>query len=159
MELDFDVQMNTSVLYDYMLNHTYKTFSGIFWTFCCVVIIMISLKAGAVTYAIIGFVALLYMPINLYIASRQRMLLNPAFKAPLHYHLSKDGVEMSQGEIKEGFEWTQVAKAISTPKSIILYTEKNVATILPRADLGDRLTDALQIISANVEPKKIKIRY
>ena len=87
------------------------------------------------------------------------MLLVPAFKKPLHYRLCDQGVFMSQEEVSQNFEWDKITKAISTSRSIILYTDKNIATILPREDMGDMTTEAVRIISSHVDPKKVRIRY
>jgi hypothetical protein len=49
-------------------------------------------------------------------------------------------------------------RAVSTPKSIILYTSPVNASIFPKKDLGDKAMGVTQIISTHMAPKKVKIR-
>ena len=55
-------------------------------------------------------------------------------------------------------EWGNMYKAVSTPKSIILYTTRVNAFIFPRKDLGTDIPKLMEIISVNMDPKKVKIR-
>ena len=54
--------------------------------------------------------------------------------------------------------WEDMVKAISTGKSIIVYTSKFKAAIFPRKDLGNYVSDAIEIISTHMDPKKVKIK-
>ena len=86
------------------------------------------------------------------------MLNTPAFKHPLHYHMTADGVEISQGEAREFQEWKNMVKATSTGKSIILYTSSVNASVFPRKDLGEKEVAVIEMICQHMEPKKIKIK-
>ena len=50
-------------------------------------------------------------------------------------------------------------KAISTSKSIIVYTSKVSATIFPRKQLGEDVVKVIEMVSTHMPPKKVKIRY
>ena len=61
------------------------------------------------------------------------------------------------------FSWWQMAwegmvKAISTPKSIVVYTTAVNACIFPKRDLGDGKMKVIEMISTHMPPKKVKIR-
>ena len=101
---------------------------------------------------------LLYQPGSLFLKAKQQALTNPAFKQPLHYKMTEEGVEVSQGEATEFQKWEDMVKAVSTARSIVLYTTRINASIFPRRDLKDNLSKAVEMISTHMPPKKVNIR-
>lgn len=158
MELEFDVNMNSKVLYDYMLHHTYGGFQGVLGTTAGALMLVGFAATGYVIWLIAGIVLLAYLPWSLFLKSKRQMLGTPAFKKPLHYRMTEEGVEISQGEVKEFQAWKDMVKATSTGKSIILYTSPVNACIFPRKDLGEKEIMVIEIISKHMTPKKIKIK-
>lgn len=159
MELEFDVHMSTANLYDYSLYHTYRSFSGILGTAVGVLLLANFVHSHQILYLIFGLITVFYLPIALYMNAKKQMLAVPAFREPLHYRLTESGIEVSQGDVTQSQEWSAVLKAVSTRKSIILYTGKAVASILPRDDMGSKTEAVIKMISANVEPNRVKIRF
>ena len=84
--------------------------------------------------------------------------MTPAFKKPLHYKLDKEGITVSQDDTEEKQEWAQMYKAVSTGKSIIVYTSRVNASIFPKKDLGENKAKVIEIISTHMPPSKVKIR-
>lgn len=158
MELEFDVKMTANVLYDYMLRHTYYSASGLLGTMVGALMIVWFGMKGGVIFLIAGVVVLAYLPWTLFIKSRQQMLNTPAFKEPLHYKMTDQGVEVSQGEVVEFQKWEDMYKAVSTPKSLIVYTTKINASIFPKQDLGEMTPAVIAMISTHMSPAKVKIR-
>ena len=158
MEIEFDVKISANVLYDYMLRHTYSSLSGIMGTLVGALMLVLFASNRQPICLIIGVVILLYLPWTLFIKSRQQALGTPAFKKPLHYRLSDDGIEVSQDETVEQMGWDGMVKAVSTLNSIIVYTTPTNACIFPKKDLGDSKYKAIEIISTHMPPKKVKIR-
>ena len=105
-----------------------------------------------------GLALLLYLPWVLFIKSRQQILNNPVFKETLHYRLDEDGLTITQGEAEEKQGWGDMHKAVSTGRSIILYTSKANATIFPKRQLGDQKTAVVEMISTHMPPARVKIR-
>ena len=149
MEVEFDVKIDSAVLYDYMLHHTYTSFAGVVGTTVGALILVAFGMTGHVVYLIAGLIILLYQPGSLLLKAKQQALTNPAFKQPLHYKMTEEGVEVSQGDMVE---------AISTGRSIILYTTRINASIFPRRDLKDSLSKVVEMISTHMPPKKVNIR-
>lgn len=158
-ELEFDVQIKSSDLYDYMLRHSYHSVQGLLGSCVGVLAIFLFLNNHQVLYLIMGVIILLYLPWTLYLKSGQQAMSNPAFKQPLHYTLNEEGIFVSQGEVTEGQKWADMYRAISTSKNIIVYTNKVNACIFPHRELGDRQTTVIQYISTHMDPKKVNIRY
>jgi hypothetical protein len=155
---EVDIQMNTAALYDYFLRHVYTSLSGILGTVIGVFCLMAYfIKGASVLYLVFGIVIILYLPWNLYLTAR-RQALQETFRKPLHYAFYENGIEVSQGEVRQMQKWEDMVKAVSTSKSIIVYTGKNAASIFPRKDLGENVMGLIQIISTHMEPKKVKIK-
>lgn len=158
MEIEFDIKINAGVLYDYMLHHTYTSASGLLGTGVGALMIVAFSMQHSVIFLIAGIVILAYLPWTLFIRSRQQMLANPAFKEPLHYRLDEEGITVSQNETEEKQSWDQMHKAISTGRSIIVYTSRVNASIFPKKDLGENKAKVIEIISTHMPPSKVKIR-
>lgn len=159
MEMEFDVKVTTGVLYDYLLFHTYTSFSGMLGTLVGVFLLMAFVSTRYVIYLIAGVVLIAYLPGALFLRAMQQAQNTPAFRQPLHYKMTDEGVSVSQGENEEQQSWDSCVKAVSTAKSIILYTTRTTASIFPKKDLGDKKEVLIQMISTHMPPKKVKIRF
>ena len=154
MELEIDVKVTASDLYDYLLYHTYTGFSGMLGTLAGVFLIMAFVSTRYIIYLIAGVVLIAYMPCSLFLKAKQQAVNNPVFRNPLHYKIN-----VSQGENEETQSWESCVKAVSTGRSIILYTSRTTASIFPKRDLGDKKEALIQAISTHMPPKKVKIRF
>lgn len=158
MEVSFDVKITPGVLYDYLLYHTYTGTTGLLGTIAGALLVVAYFMAGSILYLIFGVVVLVYLPWTLFIRSKKQYLANPAFKEPLHYTLNEEGMTVSQKDTSEQIAWENLYKAVSTPKSIVLYTSPVNASIFPKKDLGERKAALIEVISTHMPPKKVKIR-
>ena len=158
MELEFDVRITANILYDYMLRHTYSSLSGLTGSLVGVLMLMLFASNRQPICLIIGAVILLYLPWTLFIKSKQQALNTPAFKKPLHYRLTDEGIEVSQDGTTEKMGWENMYRAVSTTHSIVVYTTRTSACIFPKKDLGENRYKVIEIISTHMPPKKVKIR-
>lgn len=159
MEMEFDVKVTSGVLYDYLLFHTYTSFSGMLGTLVGVFLVMAFVSTKYVIYLIAGVVLIAYLPGALFLRAMQQVQNTPAFRKPLHYKMTDEGICVSQGETEEQQSWDSCVKAVSTARSIILYTSRTTASIFPKRDLGDQKDALIQMISTHMPPKKVRIRY
>lgn len=158
MEVEFDVKITPGALYDYMLYHTYTSASGLIGAVAGALLVVAFFMGNGVLCLIAGIVILAYLPWTLFIKSRRQYLANPAFKNALHYRLTEEGMEVSQNGEMQNRKWAEMYKAVSTPKSIIVYTSPVNASIFPRKDLGEKAPLAIKAISTHMAPGKVKIR-
>jgi hypothetical protein len=156
--VEFDIKMTPSDLYDFNLHHAFNGASGILAEAVGAVGVILGIATKNIPMVIIGAILLVYLPISLYVKVRQTFLLSPVFKEPLHYVLDDEGVSVTQGEVTNTAKWEDVVKAESTGRSLFIYTSRVNATILPRAQMGDKQAQVIQCISTHVEPKKVKIK-
>lgn len=159
MEIEFDVNMNSRDLYDYMLHHTYASLSGLIGSVAGALMIVGYFAGGSILFLLAGIIVLAYLPITLFLKSKQQFLSNPAFKKPLHYKLTEEGIEVSQGEEVQKQKWEDMHKAVSTTKSLIVYTSPVNAAIFPGRDLGELASGVVEMISTHMPPKRVKIRF
>lgn len=158
MEMEFDVKMTAGVLYDYMLRHTYYSAAGLIGSMVGALMVVGYFLGGGFIFLIAGSVILAYLPWTLFLKAKQQMMTTPAFKNPLHYRLSEKGIEVSQGRERQMQEWSNMFKAVSTPRSIIVYTTPVNASIFPKRDLGDQAARVIEMISTHMPPQKVKIK-
>ena len=159
MEMEFDVKVTAGVLYDYLLYHTYTSFSGMIATLIGTILIMVFFSTMYVIYLIAGVVLIAYLPGALFLRAMRQVQNTPAFKKPLHYKMTDEGITVSQDENEENQSWDSCVKAVSTGTSIILYTSRTAASIFPKKDLGDQKEALIHMISTHMPPKKVKIRF
>ncbi|MBE5884476.1 MAG: YcxB family protein [Lachnospiraceae bacterium] len=156
--VELDIKIGARELYDYMLMHSYNSPAGLLGSGVGAIMIIVALSKNQWLFLIAGIVLLLYLPWTLFIRSRKQALDNPVFQQPLHYVLDEEGITISQGETSTHQAWENMVKAVSTGKSIIVYTTRVNATIFPKNQLGDKKEAVIEIISTHMSPKKVKIR-
>lgn len=156
--LELDVKIDAGDLYDYMLRHSYNSASGIVGSCCGALLILLAFGTGQWLYLLFGLIILLYLPWSLFLRSRKQVLMNPSFQKPLHYKLDDEGLTISQGEDSIQYKWEEMHKAVSTGRSIILYTSPVNATIFPRKQIEDNKVAVIEMISTHMPPAKVKIR-
>ncbi len=158
MKKEFSIQMSVGILYDYMLYHMYTSFQGILGTAVGVLLISAFFMKMGVIYLIAGVVITAYLPWTLFLKANQQMVHTKVFAKPLHYTLSDEGITVEQDGEAQTQSWEHMVKAVSTGRSIIVYTSKVNATIFPKSQLGEERADVIQIISAHMPPNKVKIK-
>lgn len=156
--IELDVKIESKDLYDYLLRHSYNSAAGIIGSCFGALLIVLAAMTGKWLYLALGAVMLLYLPWTLYIKSKQQILSNPSFQKPLHYRLDEQGITISQDEESVQYLWEEMYRAVSTGRSIIVYTSRINATIFPRKQMGERSGAVIEVISTHMPPAKVKIR-
>ncbi len=156
--LDITVKIEAGDLYDYMLMHSYNSPAGLVGSAFGAILILFAMATQQWLFIVLGLVMLLYLPWTLFLKSRSQILNNPVFQEPLRYILDEEGLTVSQGEASEKMAWEDMHKAVSTGRSIILYTSRVNATLFPKRQLGDQRIAVVEMISTHMSPGKVKIR-
>lgn len=156
--LELTIKIEAGDLYDYMLMHSYNSPAGLIGSAFGALLIVFAFATRQWIFTVLGLVMLLYLPWTLFIKSRSQILSNPSFQEPLKYILDEEGLTVSQGEAWEKMAWEDMHKAVSTGRSIILYTSRVNATLFPKRLLGDKKAAVIEIISTHMPPTKVKIR-
>ena len=155
--IEVDVKIQAGDLYDYLLMHTYNGVSGLLGGCFGALLVVIAMMRKQWLLLAAGILVLLYLPWTLYVKSRKQVL-QPMFQETLHYKLDEEGITISQRGQEQKLGWEQMVKAVSTSKSIIIYTSPVNATILPKRDLKDQKAAVMEVISTHMSPDKVKIK-
>lgn len=158
-EIEFDVQMDAKILYDYLVYHSYSGAFTIMASCIGALGILVGLNMNYPIYILLGVLIIFYTPVNLKFAAARNMTLNETYKKPLHYSVDGQGISVSQGELEETISWDKCTKAVSTRQSILVYTGKKNAFVFPRKQLGDNLSGLIGVLASNMDPKKVRIRF
>ena len=156
--IECDVKISAGDLYDYNLKYTYGKPVNIIAEIAGIAAVVWGIYSKNIPLAVLGAVVLVYLPVTLWIRSAQTAKLNPSFRKPLHYTLTDEGLTITQEETSETITWDKCVKAVSTSRSILVFTSRIAATIFPRNQLGDKTTLVIQCISRNMSPDKVKIK-
>lgn len=158
MKIEFDVQITPKKMYDYMLRHTLTSFQGILGESVGVFLILAFMISMKWYYLVAGIIIIVYQPIELYIKAKLQVQRNEAFKTPLHYELTDEGITVSNNDAKDFQSWDDMYRAVSTLRSIILYTNRVNACIFPKEDMGESTNDVITMIHTHMKPERVNIR-
>lgn len=156
--VNLTVKIEAGDLYDYMLRHAYNSPAGILGSAFGALLIVFAVMSRQWIFIVMGLIMLLYLPWTLFLKSRKQILGNPSFQEPLQYTLDEEGLTISQGEEEAKMAWGDMYKAVSTSRSVILYTSPVNATIFPKRETGGQTAAVIEMISTHMPPAKVKIR-
>lgn len=164
MNIKFDVKMTQKIMYNFLLYHAYNSITviigSIFGIMATILgIHMCSTDPGkGLMYLVLGIIVIGYTPVSLHVSAKRQLKSSEVFKQPITYTISEEGLTSSQNDVTTQAPWDSMVKVVSTTKSIIIYTGRNKATILPKEAMRENYEAVVEMISTHVEPKKVKIR-
>ena len=86
------------------------------------------------------------------------MLFRSMFQKPLEYEFTEEGITVRQDEMEATTKWDEIAKAVGTNQSVILYLNRVRAWIFPKECMGEQYVEILKMIHTHIPPKRVKIR-
>lgn len=165
MEISFDVKLTPKDLFRFNIYQTYTTSQGpVSIALSLIVFIMagISLQDGnmgyGVLYLAVGVAFAVYIPFTLWTRARQTMKKNAVLAGTLHYHITEAGIEVSQDGDSGVLEWKQIYKMVATKKSVLVYSNRVNAYIIPREQLGDKYAALVQLANKMLEKHRVKMK-
>ena len=157
LEVQFDVKMTRGVLQDYMLHNGYNKPLAIVVNVMGILMFVSMFFGFGLGTGFIGLVILLYIPVVTW-SRASKIMKKDRFQEESFIMLNDNGITKVEGNETKRIDWENVSKAVSTRKSIIVFTEDQKACIFPRKDMGEKTAAVIQAISTHVSPDKIKIR-
>ena len=98
MEAKFEVKMTQKVMYNFLLNHTYRSAAGVVGLLfglsafvLCIVTFGNVPVWQSILYLLFGIWFFLYLPLNLYLRSKKQVKGNPVFQKPICYVVNDNG--------------------------------------------------------------------
>ena len=161
------VQLTKEQLFDFLLYHTFSKGSGFLVNMlgmCVIILGAVMQFVGKiefrqfVLYVIVGVVVLAYTPLQLKFRARKQMEVNPEYRDPREYVFSEeDGIIVVQNGQETKYEWSQIQRTVTTPKTIGIYYEKERAFIIPKEAFGDRFVPVMQMVVQHIGLNNVRL--
>lgn len=163
--ITFSVQMTWKEIYKFTMYHTYHSFAGILGVVLSVMALanlIISFdKLSDQSKTIMTIVAawfLIFEPLRMLARSKSQMKVSKAYKKPLDYNLSEDGITVSQDEESQTIEWSRLLKIVETKTQILVYSNRINAFIFPKESFGEQADDVRRMIVEYTKGTKVKLK-
>lgn len=165
MKTEFNIQLQPVDMYRYNLYHTYTSVSGYLSIFMAIIAFAGAKKTWgevslsySVLYVLLGILLLFYMPVTLYLRSKQQIQSSPVLKNVLHYLIDDTGVTTSQGEVSTTLAWNQVYRVVTTRHNILVCINPRNAFIIPKDQVKQEYDLIRQIVQSHLERYRFKMK-
>lgn len=162
-----NVQLTKEQLFDFLLYHTFSKASGFLVNMLGMGVIVVGVVmqvTGKVDfehfllYVIAGVAFLSYTPVLLRFRAHKQIRINPEYKDPREYIFSEeDGILVVQNGTEKKYDWSQVRRTVTTPKTIGIYYGKDLAFIIPKEDFGDRFVPIMQMVVRHIGLNHVRL--
>lgn len=165
MEIKASVQLNKKQVFNFLMHHTYFSFMGyigILISICAVGAIVMTWGKMPLENEILLFLAALLFtviqPLMLYVRSGRQIQSSEAFRIPMQYEFSSQGMYVVQGNDGKLFRWDEITKITSTSMSVLVYTGKNHAFVITKEALGTKLDDLRTLAKKYATASYVKVK-
>lgn len=161
------VKMTKEALYDFLLFHAYSKFSGFLVNILGLAVVFMGIFSyttgrvngvGAVLYLAAAALFLGSTPVQLKMRAKKQVVVNKEYNAPVEYTFSEKGITLEQNGECTTYEWSQIERAVVTPKTIGIYYAPECAMILPKEDFGDQFVPIFTTIATQLGQSKVRMR-
>ena len=163
MKIEFDITLNSKDMYRFSMYHAYTTSQGIISILIAILCLFVSVRTYqsvewtyTALYAIFGVLFLLYIPVNLYLRSKQQILSSKELQNTLHYMVDDNGIHTSQNDASADLPWDAVYKMIATRHNVLVYSNRVNAYIIPKSQIEKEYEKFLQIASTHLPKYRLK---
>ncbi len=159
MNSEFDVDINVKDMYSFLMNNTYRKFSGILWVIMGIAAVVLAVYTRGkvnVSYTVLllvfAVIFLVLNPVVLYLKARRQIKNNAYFAIPLHFTLDEDKITVSQGENSQSVTWQEIYKAVKYSSNVIIYITDIRTFIWPKRCLDNAkvYNDVVKLASAGL---------
>lgn len=167
MEERITVRMTKEYLFDFTLYHTYSKFSGFLTSILGVAIAFMGIIMFAVGkieaakipfYLIAAIIFTGYTPCLLKYRAKNQVRQIDRYRVSNEVVFNEDGIHISYEDKEEIYEWKQIQKVVTTPKTIGFYYGAEQALIVPKTDFGDKFVSIMSMAVQKLGPEKVHFR-
>lgn len=165
MTAEFDVSINSKDMYRFNMYHAYHGFQGIFATVIGILVLIVSAVTFGkietmytILYIAFGVIFLVYVPVSLYMRSKQQILSSEVLQQALHYKIDEEGVHVSQKEQTADLLWNQIYRVVSTKHNLLIYSSRVNAYVIPRETIGEEYDKAARLAEKHLEKYRLKLK-
>ena len=167
MDIKLKIQLTVKELFDFLMSHTYSSFSGyvgVILSICALIGFAYSVDNPMMNVAykfvllVTGLLFTVVQPIMLYSKAKNQVKQNESINKPLEYTISYAGMKVAcDGEFAE-YNWNQIMKITSTKTSVLIYTSRIRAFVLPKRELNPYMDEFKKIVREKCTATSIKIK-
>ncbi len=164
-QISFSVQMTWKEIYKFTMYHTYHSFAGIFGlvlSIIALVDLVISFnELSDQSKTILTIVAawfLIFEPLRMLVRSKSQIKLSKAYKKPLDYILSGEGITVSQDDESQTIDWNRLLKIVETKSQILVYSNRINAFIFPKECFKEDLLAAREMMVEYTKNTPVKLK-
>lgn len=165
MTAEFDVAITSKDMYRFNMYHAYHGFQGIFATIIGIFVLIVAIITYGkidimytILYVVFGVVFLVYVPVSLYMHSKQQILSSEVLRHALHYKVDEEGVHVSQNDQTADLPWNQIYKVVSTKSNLLIYSSRVNAYVIPRETIGADYETVAKLAEKHLEKYRFKLR-
>lgn len=141
MEEKITVRMTDTYLFDFTLYHTYSKLAGF----------LTNILVAAIVFIV-------YTPLLLKYRSKKQVKRIERYHVPNEMTFNDEGIQVEFADKKETYEWEQIQKVVTTPKTIGFYYETEKTLIVPKPDFGDKFVPILTLATKKLGPARVHLR-
>ena len=102
---------------------------------------------------------IVYTPLLLKYRSKKQVKRIERYHVPNEMTFNDEGIQVEFADKKETYEWEQIQKVVTTPKTIGFYYETEKALIVQKPDFGDKYVPILTLATKKLGPARVHLRY
>lgn len=167
MNLEFNAKITAKDLYKYNMRNAYTSMQGILSIICAALVVFVFIwKFDSLTlvykilFIVLAVAFLVYIPIALYLKSKQIIAKSDVFKEPLTYVMTEDGIEIKSPVATDEDEvilpWADIFKVSRTKTQLLIYTNRVSAYIIPRDQITDIEPEIIEALKDKVDSFKMR---
>ena len=141
VEEKITVRMTDTYLFDFTLYHTYSKLAGF----------LTNILVAAIVFIV-------YTPLLLKYRSKKQVKRIERYHVPNEMTFNDEGIQVEFADKKETYEWEQIQKVVTTPKTIGFYYETEKALIVPKPDFGDKFVPILTLATKKLGSARVHLR-
>lgn len=141
VEEKITVRMTDTYLFDFTLYHTYSKLAGF----------LTNILVAAIVFIV-------YTPLLLKYRSKKQVKRIERYHVPNEMTFNDEGIQVEFADKKETYEWEQIQKVVTTPKTIGFYYETEKELIVPKPDFGDKFVPILTLATKKLGPARVHLR-
>ena len=107
---------------------------------------------------VVGILLLIYVPASLKLRVKQTMKTNKVLSGVLHYEISEEGIKVTSGDESGELPWNLVYQVLTRKNSVLIYSNRVNAYIIPKDQLGDKYDTLIEIAKKSLESYRLKIK-
>lgn len=166
MQTKIKINMTVKDMFSFLLNNTYRKFTGIIWVAFSLVLIAVTIITwgdvkiiNSILLIVLACMYTVVNPIMLYFKAKSQIKNNDYFKEELCYELNDEGITVTQGEAMAETKWEEIWKAVRMGRNVVVYVTNLRAFVWPVSCISEQYEEIYGIIRKNMNIRcKLKSR-